>query len=263
MGAAGNMRFLYECLRQILRYDKKDEKMSEIMVQGLVMLSDNDESLWKRWIRTFEYDKKWISLLGDVLPCLHEAALTVYAQTIRMDLSEDRTGVIDQELDRVPPEAMERILRSVAGPLYQRWKAYLHGMKKEKNGLHEMKFGGYIDLIFLSVMHLCQDSETWEKEISEVASDLQSAMTEWYPDVVRMETVFFAQVSQLYLLLYAGRELKKKPDAQLIKLLLATEKQLYMQEYFWKADKAGEYAQRESLYQLIASFTSAAALPPS
>lgn len=236
MGASGNMLFLYECLRQLLRTESHSLEKVEAVVSGISMLSEGDETLWERWIRTEEYNKNWQSLLGRILPELGSDALLLFAKTIRMDFPENQYAQISNSLSQMNAKKMERVQHACASILYSRWKEYLQALREKKSALRGVLMSGYQELIFQSLRYVCRDQAVWEREVMDCLSLFEEDMYSWYTNVVELSAVFFVHMSQLFLLLHAGADLGVYPGKKLSRMLEKAEQQMEVQEYLWKND---------------------------
>lgn len=244
MGAAENMCFLYECLRQLLLYGTSNDKIWEVLAAGIVKLSNGCGELWQRWIRTFELNRKWTALLGKVLPELEEQALFVYVQTIGLRMPEEKTEEISWALHQMDNEKLEMFYSSVASIVYQRWKDYLWQLREEKYGCHGIVISGYAELIFNSVLHLFDTQDKWEQEVSETLVLFMRAQVEWYTGITQMKTVFYIYMSQLYLLFAVGTTQGFVPGETVRAIFECAKRQMETQEYLWEDER-----QRDVLYQ--------------
>lgn len=244
MGAAGNMWLLYECLRQLLLYGTSNDKIWEVLAAGIVKLSNGCGELWQRWIRTFELNRKWTTLLGKVLPELEEQALLVYVQTIRIRMPEKKAEEINWSLSQMDDEKSEKLYSSVDSIVYQRWKDYLQQLREEKYGCHGIIVSGYAELIFNSALHLFDTQDKWEQEVSEALVLFMRAQVEWYIGITQMKTVFFIHISQLYLLFSVGTTQGFVPGETVRAIFECAKRQMEMQEYLWEDER-----QRDVLYQ--------------
>ena len=246
MGADGNMEFLYECLRQLISFDSMTEEKRAAIVLGTVMLSEGSEELWRRMIRKREYDKKWLAILGSVLPELSERALVVYAETIRMDMSKEYGALISNSLWQMEPESMERLYRTAASCIYARWKEYLSLIRGKKSGLQEIFTNGYAGLIYGAALYLYNEQQTWEDMVTRILLSFEKDMVSWYSNVVQMEAVFFADISELCLLLHVAVDLGIRPTQECKEMLLRSKRLIDMNQYFWKKNR-----QKTALKQMI------------
>lgn len=253
MGAAGNMLFLYECLRQLLRGSRQSPEKAEALVSGARMLSEGNVTLWERLIRTGEYNRTWQSLLGLVLSGLGEQALIIFAKTIRMDLSEDQCAIISDSLGRMKMEEMERVQQVCAAVLYSRWKEYLEMLHEKKSGLHGIQTSGYQALIFQAIRYVYREQNGWEREVMDSLSLYEEDMCNWYKSVVELSTVFFIHMSKLFLLLCVGAELGFCPGNELRHMLEGAARHMEKLEYLWM-DERKKTAMERCLEELLLIF---------
>ncbi len=236
MGADGNMEFLYECLRQLISYGSMTEEKRTAIVSGTVMLSEGSEELWRRMIRKKEYNKKWLEILGQLLSGLSERALVVYAETIHMDMPENYGAFISDSLQQMDPESTERLYRTAASCIYARWKEHLNYIRGKKSGLHEMFTNGYVELIYHAALYLYSEQKTWENEFAEVFLSFEKDLVGWYLDAVEMTTVFFADVSELCMLLCVAVDSGIYPTQKCREMLIRLKRLLEMYQYLWKEE---------------------------
>lgn len=78
--------FYYECARLLLRKTDNDIRTEMYVVEAVKKIVVHDSELWKRWINKNEYNMKWQRMVGKVLVELPAELLTVYAETIRLDM---------------------------------------------------------------------------------------------------------------------------------------------------------------------------------
>ncbi|MDO5551176.1 MAG: hypothetical protein Q4F76_08390, partial [Lachnospiraceae bacterium] len=235
---------------QLISYGRMTVDKIAAIVSGTVMLSEGSEELWRCLIMTKEYDKKWITLLGQILPELGVEALIVYADTIKIDMSPEYGGLISHALGQIKPENVKKLQQAAGSVVYRRWKNYLNQVKDKKSGLHGIFISAYGELICGAVRHIYGEQEMWDQELSEEILQLERDMEGWYSDVMQMKTVFFVHMSQLCLLLCAAAELGLQPGKRCKEMIHRAKRLMEMQEYLWKDEN-----QRVKLYGMLDKFS--------
>lgn len=83
--------FYYECARLLFQEIENSEKNKMYVAEVVKKIAMHDSELWKRWINKNEYNLKWQRMVGEVLVELSAEPLIVYAETIHLDMTSERT----------------------------------------------------------------------------------------------------------------------------------------------------------------------------
>jgi len=204
LGASENMFFLYECLRQVLNEARESTEVNSALERGSVLLSAGDCDIWKRWIRRNEYNKKWIGLLGRVLPKLSSEGMSIYAKTIRLDMDMKYYRCICSSLEVMSEAEYEVFCNTIAPIIYRRWKEMLGAKRESGNYQRGLVCTGYGNLVLGAMFFLFVEQTDWEKELVDEINRLITDMMAWYPRITEMANVFCLDITQIYYLINIG-----------------------------------------------------------
>lgn len=217
LGAADNMRFLYECLRRTLtaNYDVLKEN-EEVFIQGITLISIKSAELWKRWIKRYERMKSWQRLLNKVLPNLHKDAIAIYVNTIDIGMDVQQGYEIYKSIGEIPSEEMRYIQSMICTVLCQRWNAYLDELRENKPYHDKVKGLAYAGFILPAIQLCeCRTQMDWEQAVLSNIAILQNHMTQWYRTYTDFRSIFWIDYTQISYLRQIGTELAYSQGSEL------------------------------------------------
>lgn len=215
IGCVGDTYMLYECLRQLINRQSWNKNKRDWIFKGIRNLAEHDSVLWRRWINTQEYNKRWITLLSVVLPVLSKTAVDDYANTIRMDFPIEKVQEMECMLRQIPEEKRVYIFENLADTLYQRWIEYLENLHEEKRYQSGLVINGYAALIEEAVCAYCKTKKIWEDEILMAIFKFTKDMEAWYESGTQRLSVFWVDMTQIFFLLIARKAWNHSLDKKL------------------------------------------------
>lgn len=248
LGASENMCYLYECMRQVLNGAKESTEVNSALERGSVLLSAGDRDIWKRWIRRNEYNKKWIGLLGRVLPKLSSEGMSIYAETIRLDMDIKYYRCIYSSLEVMSEAEYKEFCKIIAPIIYRRWKEMLGAKRESGNCQRGLVCTGYGDLVLGAMFILFAEQTDWENELSAEIDRLITDMTAWYSKITEMANVFFLDITQIYYLVYIVKIHAHEVGPHLSEKLGNVKKLMQNFDYLW--DRRDE-ENKKKVYEIL------------
>ncbi len=234
LGAADNMRFLYECLRKTLVNSSKENE--KVLIQGITVLSTQSDELWKYWIKKHEYNKKWQRLLNKVLLSINKDALLVYVDTIDINMDIINGQEIYRAINEIPVEKMKSIQKIISEALCKRWKCYLEQIRTAKPYHDNMKKSAYEGLLLSAIRYYeCRIQTDWEKNVVANIDILLTHMNQWHKSYTEFKSIFWIDYTQIMYLMNIGVECgysQEKVQGKIQKLQLYIERNRYLLENF-------------------------------
>lgn len=216
LGCAKNAEMLYEALRQLSKHSSDwTAKEEEGFISGIVLLSEESEALWVRWIQKEEYKGYWMGILGRVLPKLCAQAMLVFADTIRIDMDEKYCRNIYESLSVMSEEEEEYVLGVIGHTVINRWKNYLEGIRQSKKyhkGLFRSAYGA---LIYTATVYNMENEQMWICEVNKCIDRMYDGLEDWYTSKLQQDTVYYVDMTRLSALLQVGKELEFSADEEL------------------------------------------------
>ncbi len=216
LGGVKNAEMLYEALRQLSKYcadwTQKEEKA---FISGIVLLSEESEYLWIRWIKKEEYKKYWRKILGKVLPRLCTQAMLIFANTIRIDMDMQYHQDIFESLSVMSEEEEEYVLSVIGDTITARWKNYLEGIRQSKKYHKGLFFSAYGALIYNAMAQNVENDQMWITEVNQCIDRMYDGLEDWYTSKLQRATVYYVDMTELYTLLHIGEALGFARDADL------------------------------------------------
>lgn len=208
LGAADNMRFLYECLRKTLKKDINGSRENEeTFIQGIKVLFMKSKEPWKHWIKKHEHNRQWQRLLNRVLLSLSEDALIIYADTIDINIDIANGQEIYRTINEISAEKMQGIQNQISEPLCLRWKSYLEELRRAKTYHDSVKKMAYVGLILPAIRYYeCRTQSDWERIIISNIDILLKHMTQWYKSYTQFKSIFWIDYIQIIYLMNIGDE---------------------------------------------------------
>ena len=244
--------FYYECARLLLQKIDNDEKTEMYVVEVVKKIAVHDSELWKRWINKNEYNMNWQRMVGKVLVELPAELLTVYAETIHLDMMSERNelGVITEAFQKISDDRIEYVLSVISEVIYFRWKNNIQEKKKKRKYQSEIIISAYTNIILWSMNVFIIEKAIWEKEIVDSIEILERDMYEWYENESQMKSVFFMDMTWIFYLLHLKEHglLGIKTESVLTAVCKFREL-LKRLEAFWNQNDARK-AEMESLVNL-------------
>lgn len=196
--------FYYECARLLLQKIDNDKRTEMYVVEAVKKIAVHDFELWKRWINKNEYNMNWQRIVGEVLVELPAELLTVYAETIHLDMMSERNeiGIITEAFQKISDDRIEYVLSVISEVIYFRWKNSIQEKKKKRKYQSEIIISAYTNIILWSMNVFITENDIWEKEIVDSIEILERDMYEWYENESQMKSVFFMDMTWIYYLLH-------------------------------------------------------------
>ena len=216
LGCEQNPEMLYEELRQLAKYSLDwTAKEEEGFISGIVLLSEESESLWVRWIQKEEYKGYWMRILGRVLPRLCVQAMLVFADTIRIDMDKRYYQDIYESLSVMSEEEEEYVLGVIGHTVVSRWKNYLEGIRQSKKYHKGLLFSAYGALIYSAMVYNMENEQMWICEVNECIDRLYDGLEDWYTSKLQRDTVYYVDMTRLSTLLQVGKDIEFSADEDL------------------------------------------------
>lgn len=196
--------FYYECARLLLQKIDNDKRTEMYVVEAVKKIAVHNSELWKRWINKNEYNKNWQRMVGEVLVELPAELLTVYAETIHLDMMCERNelGIITEAFQKISDDRIEYVLSVISEVIYFRWKNNIQEKKKRRKYQSEIIISAYTNIILWSMNVFIIEKAIWEKEIVDSIEILERDMYEWYENESQMKSVFFMDMTWIFYLLH-------------------------------------------------------------
>lgn len=195
--------FYYECARLLLQRSRSENRYRTYIVKAVTNIAIHDCGLWKRWINKNEYNMEWQKIIGKVLAELTEEPLIVYANTIHLDMvnQKDELKIITEAFQKIPEDRIDYVLSVISEDICLRWKNYVKKKKEQKKFQSDIMISAYTNVILWSMDVHMKETDIWEKEFVTNAEVLEQDMYEWFENRSQMSSVFFIDVTQIFYLL--------------------------------------------------------------
>lgn len=219
--------FYYECARQLFHQYCIDESWEETLITAILQVAKKDQNLWKRWIQTYEYDKKWESLMGKILEKAEDEALITYAQTISLDMPSlnGELTVITASFHQISQKRMEYIWNKTAKIICTRWEEILYQRKEKGWEMEGIIVSAYINIVLYALSRILKEEKLWIQDLEKWTKKLNRDMERWFASKRQMSAYYFSDLSYIYLLLFLkknGRREKSAPEVTACMELLKT-----------------------------------------
>ena len=222
-----NSLFYYECARQLFHQYCIDESWEETLITAILQVAKKAQHLWKRWILTYEYDKKWESLMGKILEKAEDEALVTYAQTISLDMPSHNgeLTVITASFHQMSQKRMEYIWSKTAKILCTRWEEILCQRKEKGFEMEGILVSAYINIVLYALSRILKEEKLWIQDLEKWTTILNKDMERWFASKRQMSSYYFSDLSYIYVLLFlrkSGRREKAAPEVTACMELLKT-----------------------------------------
>lgn len=244
--------FYYECARLLLRKIDNDKRTEMYIVEAVKKIAMHDSELWKRWITKNECNMKWQGMVGEVLGELPTELLTVYAETIHLDMMSERNEleIITEAFQKISDDRKEYVLSVISEVIYFRWKNNIWEKKKKRKYQSEIIITAYTNIILWSMNVFIVENAIWEKEIVDSIEILERDMYEWYESESQMKSVFFMDMTWIFYLLHLKEhELPGIKTESVLTAVCKVRELLQRLEAFWNENDLRK-AELESLVNL-------------
>lgn len=238
--------FAYECARQLFsRYCLQEDCRSGV-IDAVRQLSGIDSELWARWIHKNEYQIKWQKLLGDVLSGTSEKAWKCYAENINLSLRADRGQIeaVTESYNGMAEEVRQKFLCENGELLCLRWEKELESIKKTHTIERNIIINAYTNIIAEALEVKYAEQTDWIREVGRWIGVLNNDMERWYRSASEMSVYYFADMTQLYLLLAVGRQRGNdflgddmREGLRILRFYVMKHKLLWEQSNMWYRDK--------------------------
>ncbi len=208
-----NILFYYECARQLLKRYALNSNYIDGLIPAVLKIANNDQSLWKRWIKEFEYDTNWSKSIFLVLRKVSKSALLTYANSIAFDLPYklDLIKIFTEQLQTLTDEDTEYIFNTISETICRRWTDFVLLKKAEPGAYSKLFISDYINIIIYSLNTLLQGPNDWAAELEKWIDILKKDMQKWFVSITQMSKYYFLDLSHIYylLILKCGTDTKK------------------------------------------------------
>ena len=238
--------FAYECARQLFRRYRLREDCRSGVIDAVRQLSEIDSELWARWIHKNEYQIKWQKLLGDVLSGTSEKAWKCYAENINLSLRADRGQIeaVTESYNGMAEEVRQKFLCENGELLCLRWEKELESIKKTHTIERNIIINAYTNIIAEALEVKYAEQTDWIREVGRWIGVLNNDMERWYRSASEMSVYYFADMTQLYLLLAVGRQRGNdflgddmREGLRILRFYVMKHKLLWEQSNMWYRDK--------------------------
>ena len=122
--------------------------------------------------------------------------------------------------------------------MYQRWERNLAAIKASGTIQQTVIMTPYIDVIYNVLCYLFQKKADWKQEFKKWSELLITDIQKWYQSESQLSAYFFTDITQIYLLLFWGRQMWEQfCDEDVINLLHDVKKAAQRYDYLWQKNE--------------------------
>lgn len=245
--------FYYECARLLLRKIRSDNRSGTYIVKAVKQIATHDFGLWKRWINKSEHNTAWQKMIGEVLAELTEESLVVYANSIQLDMAnqKDELRIITESFHEITDDRFDYVFSVVSEDMYLRWNNYIQKKKEQKKCQSDIMISAYTNIILWSMNAYMREIYIWEKEFVTIAEALEQDMCEWFENESQMSSIFFIDLTQIFYLLHIKKsELSDMRTEVILNAVNKIKTLIERLDGFWDRNNAHK-TELESLLNLI------------